>query len=67
VLHRTLNQMNDFIIVRNKTLEDFFQLLPIVTHKEIDDLYKEFHLLKKRVNKLEKQLDISPNTLTIVK
>jgi hypothetical protein len=67
VLHRTLNQMNDFLIVRNKTLEDFFQLLPIVTHKEIDDLYKEFHLLKKRVNKLEKQLDISPNTLTIVK
>jgi hypothetical protein len=67
VLHRTLNQMNDFIIVRNKTLEDFFQLLPIVTHKEIDDLYKEFHLLKKRVNKLEKQLDISPNTLTVVK
>ena len=37
-------------------------MLPIVTHKEIDDLYKEFHLLKKRVNKLEKQLDISPNT-----
>jgi polyhydroxyalkanoate synthesis regulator phasin len=67
VLHRTLNQMNDFIIIRNKTLEDFFQSLPIVTHKEIDDLYKEFHLLKKRVNKLEKQLDISPNTLTIVK
>ena len=67
VLHRTLNQMNDFIIIRNKTLEDFFQSLPIVTHKEIDDLYKEFHLLKKRVSKLEKQLDISPNTLTVIK
>ncbi|MGD0168325.1 MAG: poly(R)-hydroxyalkanoic acid synthase subunit PhaE [Smithella sp.] len=67
VLHRTLNQMNDFIIVRNKTLEDFFQLLPIVTHKEIDDLYKEFHLLKKRVKELEKRLDISPNTLKVVK
>jgi len=67
VLHRTLNQMEDFIIVRNKTLEDFFQLLPIVTHKDIDDLYKEFHLLKKRVKELEKQLDISPNTLTVVK
>ncbi len=67
VLHRTLNQMNDFIIVRNKTLEDFFQLLPIVTHKEIDDLYKEFHLLKKRVKELEKRLDISPNTLNVVK
>ena len=56
VLHRTLNQMNDFIIVRNKTLEDFFQLLPIVTHKEIDDLYKEFHLLKKRVKNSKNDL-----------
>jgi hypothetical protein len=67
VLHRTLNQMNDFIIIRNKTLEDFFQLLPIVTHKEIDDLYKEFHLLKKRVKELEKQLDILPNAMNVVK
>ena len=67
VLHRTLNQMEDFIVVRNKTMEDFFQLLPIVTHKDIDDLYKEFYVLKKRVKELEKQLDISPNTLTVVK
>jgi polyhydroxyalkanoate synthase subunit PhaE len=67
VLHRTLNQMEDFIIVRNKTLEDFFQLLPIVTHKDMDVLYKEFYVLKKRVKELEKQLDISRNTLTVVK
>jgi hypothetical protein len=67
VLHRMLSQLEDFIIIRNKTLEDFLQLFPIVTDQDVDDLYKEFHLLKKRVNKLEKQLDISPNTLTIVK
>ena len=67
VLHRTLNQMEDFIIVRNKTLEDFFQLLPVVTHKDMDVLYKEFYVLKKRVKELEKQLDISRNTLTVVK
>jgi hypothetical protein len=24
-------------------------MLPVVTTKDIDDLYKEFHLLKKRV------------------
>jgi hypothetical protein len=48
-------------------MEDFLQLFPIVTDQDVDDLYKEFYLLKKRVNKLEKQLDISPNTLTIVK
>jgi hypothetical protein len=66
-LHRTLGCLEDFIIVRNKTLQDYFQLLPIVTHNDMDELYKEFHLLKKRVKELEKQLDISPNTLKVVK
>ena len=66
-LHRTLNAMEDFISARNDTLRDFLQLLPVVTHKDMDDFYKEFHLLKKRVRQLEKQLNISPNTLTVVK
>jgi polyhydroxyalkanoate synthesis regulator phasin len=66
-LHRTLNAMEDFISARNETLRDFLQLLPVVTHKDMDDFYKEFHLLKKRVRQLEKQLNISPNTLTVVK
>jgi len=66
-LHQTLNTLEDFIIVRNRMLEDFLQLLPVVTHKEMEELYKEFHVLKKRVKELEKQLDISPNTLTVVK
>ena len=66
-LHRTLNAMEDFISARNDTLRDFLQLLPVVTHKDMDDFYKEFHLLKKRVRQLEKQQNISPNTLTVVK
>jgi polyhydroxyalkanoate synthesis regulator phasin len=66
-LHRTLNTLEDFIIVRNRMLEDFLQLLPVVTQREMEDLYKEFHVLKKRVKELEKQLNISPNTLTVVK
>jgi hypothetical protein len=66
-LHQTLNKLEDFIIVKNKILEDFLQLLPVVTHKEMEELYKEFHVLKKRVKELEKQLNISPNTLTVVK
>jgi Poly(R)-hydroxyalkanoic acid synthase subunit (PHA_synth_III_E). len=67
VLHQTLNKLEDFIIVRNEILQDIFQLLTVVTHKEMDVLYKEFYVLKKRVKELEKQLDISPNTLTVVK
>jgi hypothetical protein len=67
VLHRTLNRLEDFIIVRNKAFQDFLQLMPVVTHRDMEDLYKEFHVLKKRVKELEKQLDISPNTLNVVK
>jgi polyhydroxyalkanoate synthase subunit PhaE len=66
-LHRTLNKLEDFLIAKNDAMNDFLQLLPVVTHREMDDLYKEFHLLKKRVKELEKQLDISPNTLTVAK
>lgn len=67
ILHRTINKLEDFIIARNDAMNDFLQLMPVVTHKDMDDLYKEFHLLKKRVKELEKQLDISPNTLTVAK
>ncbi|PKN17232.1 MAG: hypothetical protein CVU71_17020 [Deltaproteobacteria bacterium HGW-Deltaproteobacteria-6] len=67
VLHRTLNKLEDFIIARNEAMNDLLQLMPVVTHKDMDDLYEEFHLLKKRVKELEKQLDISPNNLKVAK
>jgi len=66
-LHRTLNKLEDFLIAKDEALRDFLQVLPIVTHKDMDDMNKEFHLLKKRVKELEKQLGISPNTLTVAK
>jgi hypothetical protein len=62
-LHRVLKHFENFMIVRNETMQDYLQMLPVVTNKDIDDLYREFHLLKKRVNKLEKLLGISPNTV----
>jgi polyhydroxyalkanoate synthase subunit PhaE len=62
-LHRMLNNLEDFITVRNETLQDFLKMLPVVTHKDIDALYKDFHLLKKRVKELERRQGISPNTL----
>jgi hypothetical protein len=57
-LHRTLNKLEDFLIAKNDTLRDFLQLMPVVTHRDMDDLYKEFHLLKKRVKELEKQMKV---------
>jgi hypothetical protein len=62
-LHRMLKNLEDFLIVRNDAMQDFLKMLPIVTHKDIDDLYKEFYQLKKRVKELEKQLGVSPNAM----
>lgn len=66
-LHRTLNKLEDFLIAKNDAMRDFLQLLPVVTHRDMDDLYREFHLLKKRVRELEKQVGISPNKLARAK
>lgn len=66
-LHRTLNKLEDFLIAKNEAMRDFLQLLPVVTQQDMDEMYKEFHLLKKRVKALEKKAGISPNTLTVVK
>jgi polyhydroxyalkanoate synthase subunit PhaE len=63
-LHKTLGKMEDFILAKDETIRDFLQLLPIPTNKEMDDLYKEFHLLKKRVKELEKQIKVSSKTET---
>ena len=57
-LHRTLNKLEDFLIAKNDTMRDFLQLMPVVTHRDMDDLYKEFHLLKKRVKELEKKISV---------
>jgi hypothetical protein len=62
-LHRVLKHFENFMIARNETMQDYLQMFPVVTNKDIDDLYKEFHLLKKRVKELEKILGVSPNTI----
>jgi len=66
-LHRMLNNLEDFISVRNEAIQDSLKMLPIVTHKDIDDLYREFHLLKKRVKELERRQGISANTVKVEK
>jgi len=60
-LHNTLNRLEDFVMAKNETLRDVLQFFPIPTNKEMDELYKEFHLLKRRVKELEKKLNIPLN------
>ncbi|MGB5217143.1 MAG: poly(R)-hydroxyalkanoic acid synthase subunit PhaE [Smithella sp.] len=62
-LHRVLKHFENFMVVKNETMQDYLQMLPVVTHKDIDDLYKEFYVLKKRVRELEKMLGVSPNAM----
>lgn len=56
ILHDTISRMEDYLLARNNCIQDFLQLFPVPTNKEMDELYKEFHLLKKRVKELEKKV-----------
>lgn len=55
VLGKTLDTMGDYMVARKKIVEDVLQTLPVPTHSEVDELYKEVYLLKKRIRALEKK------------
>lgn len=57
-LAKTLDALSDFLIARQKTIEDGLRMLPIPTQKEMDELYYEIYLLKKRLKSLEKKTGI---------
>lgn len=53
-LAATLGALDEFISGRNQILQDALSSLPIPTNKDMDALYEELYLLKKKVKKLEK-------------
>jgi len=55
VLANTLNAMGQFAAARERLLQDALQALPVPTQKDMDELYKEIYLLKKRTKELEKK------------
>lgn len=55
-LSALFDHLSDFIISKNEVLQDALQALPVPTYKEMDELYKDLHILKKRVKYLESQL-----------
>ncbi len=55
-LARTLKDMGVFLSAKDDVLRDALQILPIPTDKDMDELYKEFYLLKKKVKELDKKL-----------
>ena len=54
---KTLEAMSEFSAAKNDLLEDMLNMLPIPKQKDMDDLYKEIYLLKKRIKALEKKLE----------
>jgi polyhydroxyalkanoate synthase subunit PhaE len=55
-LHNTISKLEDYVLAKNDILQDLLQFFPVPTNKEMDVLYKEFHLLKNRVKELEKKI-----------
>ena len=56
-LSKAINSAEDFIDARQELLADALKALHIPTDKDMDELYKELYLLKKKVKALQKKLD----------
>lgn len=54
-LGKTLQGMSEFFMARNEVLEDMLSSMPIPKQKDLDDLYHELYILKKRIKTLEKK------------
>ena len=52
---QTLNALEDYKISQEKVIEDILGMFPVPTQTDMDELYKEIYLLKKKVKALEKK------------
>jgi class III poly(R)-hydroxyalkanoic acid synthase PhaE subunit len=55
MLGNTLDKMGEYLASRRELLEDAMKSLPVASHKDLDELYKEMYQLKKRIKSLEKK------------
>ena len=54
-LNSVLVSMSEFSMVKNDLMQDMLSTMPVSTQKDMDDLYQEIYLLKKRIKALEKK------------
>ena len=57
VMSDTINALVKYKQAKEEVLYDMLSSLPIPTNKDMDELYKEFHVLKKRVREHAKRMD----------
>jgi polyhydroxyalkanoate synthase subunit PhaE len=55
ILGQTLGALNEYSLAKQGVVNDLLKQATIPTHDDLDDLYKEIHLLKKRMRNFEKQ------------
>jgi class III poly(R)-hydroxyalkanoic acid synthase PhaE subunit len=54
-LAKILDALGEFTIAREEILQDALKVVPLPTYKDMDELYREIYLLKKRIKELEKK------------
>lgn len=54
-MSKTLDALEDFVEARNAIVQDFSKSMAMPTQDDLDELYEEMYLLKKRIKSLEKQ------------
>jgi hypothetical protein len=57
VMSDTLNALVKYQQAKEEVLSDMLSALPVPTNKEMDELYRDFHVLKKRVRALSQRMD----------
>jgi len=53
-MNKTLDALEDFVATRDDIAQDFLKAVSMPTQTDLDELYKEMYLLKKRIKILEK-------------
>jgi len=54
-MNKTLDALEDFVAARNAITQDLLKTMAVPTQDELDELYKELYLMKKRIKILEKE------------
>jgi len=59
-LAETMKATENFMEARQAVLQDLLKFLPVPTNKDMEDLYQELYVLKKKVKELEMKLADGP-------
>jgi len=57
VMNKTINALIKYKQAKDEVMYDVLQKLPIPTNKDMDELYKDFYNLKKKVKELSKRIE----------